>query len=52
MIISQRYFAISRSEELFWYEKPRGTDELKLAGRMELGKLAAIKREKPVTQTI
>lgn len=31
------------------YERPRGTEELKLSGKLDLTKLQAIKREKPTS---
>lgn len=33
------------------YEMPRGTEELKLAGRIDLSDLSAIKRDKPTSET-
>ena len=46
-----RYFALTKTQELLVYEMPRGTEELKLAGKMALSGLSAIKREKPNSES-
>ena len=38
-------------QQLLTYDMPRGTEELKLAGRVDLSELSAIKRERPTSET-
>ena len=38
-------------QQLLMYDMPRGTEELKLVGRVDLSELSAIKREGPTSET-
>ena len=46
-----RYFALTNASELLYYEQPRGTQELKLDGKMDLSSLSAIERDEPESAT-
>ena len=36
---------------MLWYDQPNGSEELKLAGRLNLAELTAIKRDKPTSES-
>jgi len=46
-----RFFALTKGQEMLWYEQPKGTTDLKLSGRLSLAELAAIKRDKPTSES-
>jgi hypothetical protein len=45
----QRYFCLTKAQEMLWYESIKGSNELKLSGRLGLACLSAIKRERPTS---